>query len=97
MISKVVSMDIVKYLQEERNLSAEAISTSMGTTISHVEKVINKKEQFTPEEINKYINSSELQFWEFALAAIPLNHLSEKTRNRVLLCKQLSDHIKKKK
>jgi len=89
-------MDIVKYLQEEQNLSVKAISTSMNTTISHIEKVISKKEQFTSKDVNTYINSSELHFWEFVIEAIPLNHLSEKTKNRVLLCKEISDHLKKK-
>ena len=90
-------MDIVKYLQEGQKLSVKAIATSMNTTISHIEKVINKKEQFTPEDLNAYLKSSELHFWEFAIAAIPLNHLSEKAKNRVLLCKQLSFHLNKKK
>ena len=90
-------MDIVKYLQEDQKLSVEDISTSMNTTVSHVKKVISKKEQFTPEDLNAYIKSSNIHFWEFAISAIPLKHLSEKTKSRVLLCKQLSDHIKKKK
>ncbi len=89
-------MDIVKYLQEEQNLSVENIATSMNTTISHVEKVIDKKEQFTPEDINAHIESSKLHLWEFTLLAIPLNHLTEKTKNRILLCKEISDHLKKK-
>ena len=91
-----MSMDIVKYLQKEQKLSVESIATSMHTTVSHVEKVISKKEQFTPEDINEHIKSSKLHLWEFTLSAIPLSHLTEKTKNRILLCKQLSDHLKKK-
>ena len=88
-------MDIVKYLREDQKLSVKDISTSMNTTVSHVEKVISKREQFTPEDINEHIKSSKLHLWEFTLLAIPLNHLTEKTKNRILLCKEISDHLKK--
>ena len=90
-------MDIVKYLQEDQNLSVSDIATSMSTTVSHVEKVISKKEQFTPEDVNEYIKFSNIHLWEFTLKAIPLNHLTEKIKKRILLCKEVSDHLKKKK
>jgi hypothetical protein len=90
-------MDIAIYLQKEKNLSVEAIAASMDTTLEHVEKVISKKEQFTPEDINTYLKTSELHFWEFILEAVPLNHLTEKIKKRILLCKEMSDHLKKKK
>jgi len=89
-------MDIVKYLQEDQKLSVEEIAASMNTTVSHVEKVVNKKEQFTPEDINAYLKSSELHFWEFILKAVPLSHITEKIKKRILLCKEMSDHLKKK-
>lgn len=90
-------MDIVKYLQEEKHLSVEAIAASMNTTTSHIENILDKKDIFKPEDIDAYIKSSGLHFWEFLLKAIPLNHLPEKTRNKVLICKQISDHLNKKK
>ena len=89
-------MDIVNYLQKEQNLSVKDIAASMETTVSHIEKVISKKELFTPEDIDAYIKFSGLYFWEFILEAIPFNHLSKKTKSRVLLCKEISDHLKKK-
>jgi hypothetical protein len=96
MISKVVSMDIVKYLREDQKLSVSDVAASMNTTVSHIVNVINKKELFTPEDIDAYINSSGLHCWEFMIKAIPLNHLPEKTKKKLLLCKEISDHLNKK-
>jgi hypothetical protein len=86
-----------KVVLDLKELSVKDIAMSMNTTISHIKKIVNKKEQFTPEDLNTYLKSSELHFWEFAIAAIPLNHLSEKAKNRVLLCKKISSHLNKKK
>ena len=93
----MVSIDIVKYLQREKKLSVSDIALSMNTTTDHIEKVINQKTQFTAEDIDSYLKSSNLHFWQFAIKAIPLNHLSARARDRILLCKELSEHIKKKK
>ena len=89
-------MDIARYLQEDKKLSVEDIATSMGTTVDHIKNVISKKETFTGEDLNAYLESSKLHFWEFAIEAIPLNHLSEKAKSRVLLCQEISAHINKK-
>jgi hypothetical protein len=97
MISRVVSTDIVRYLQEEKKLSVAEIAAAMDTTVDHIEKVVKKKEPFTAEDFTAYLESSKLHFWEFAIEAIPLNHLPEKARRRVLLCKEISIHLKKKK
>lgn len=86
----------MKYLQKEKELSVDEIAVSMGTTPDHIKDVIEKKQQFTAEDLNTYLKSSNLHFWEFATEAIPLNHLTEKARKRVLLCKEISFHIKKK-
>ena len=90
-------MDIANYLQKEQKLSVDEIAVSMETTPEHVKNIINKKEYFTPEDINTYLKFSGLHFWEFALASIPLNHLPEKIKKRVIICKEISDHLKKKK
>lgn len=89
-------MDIVKYLQEDKKLSVDDIAKSMGTTVDHIENVISKKETFTANDLKEYLEFSKFHFWEFAIKAIPLNHLSEKAKNRVLLCQQISAHINKK-
>jgi len=90
-------MDIAKYLQKDKELSVKEIAKSMGATTDHIEKVIDKKELFTAQDVEAYLKSSNLHFWEFAMAAIPMAHLPEKARNRVQLCKEISDHLKKKK
>lgn len=89
-------MDIVKYLQEDKKLSVEDIARSMDTTVDHIENVISKKETFTAQDLKKYLESSKLHFWEFAIEAIPFNHLSEKAKSRVSLCQEISAHINKK-
>jgi len=97
MLSKIVSMDIVRYLQEDKNLSVEEISTSMNTTSDHIKKVIAHKELFTGEDLTEYLKSSKLHFWEFAIEAIPLSHLTEKAKDRIELCQKVSIHLKNKK
>ncbi len=89
-------MDIARYLQEDKKLSVDDIAKSMGTTADHIKNVISKKETFTAQDLKEYLESSKLHFWEFAIEAIPLNHLSEKAKGRVLLCQEISAHINKK-
>lgn len=84
-------------MQKEEKLSAKEIAASMDATLDHIEKVLKKKEIFTGQDLEAYLKSSKLHFWEFAIAAIPLSHLSEKAKNRVTLCKDISAHLKKKK
>ena len=97
MISKTISIDILKYLQEDEKLSVEEIAAAMGTDVDHINEIIKRKKHFTAADLESYLKSSGLHFWEFAIKAIPLNHLPEKAKDRVLFCKQLSDQIKKKK
>jgi len=97
MISKAVSVDILRYLQEDQGLSVNAIAASMDTTVDHIKKVISKKELFSENDINAYLKSSKLHFWEFAIQAIKPEHMTQKSRDRIHLCKEISDHIKKKK
>ena len=95
MISNVVSIDIIKYLQEEKNLSINEISQFMGTTVNHINDILETKQVLTSDNITFYLKYSGLHFWEFAIKAIPLDHLTKKARNRILLCQKLSEHIKK--
>ena len=77
-------------------MSINEIAESMGTDPNYIKNAIKGKKIITIEQINHYTHHKGIHFWEFVLDAIPLNHLSEKTKNRILLCKELSDHIKKK-
>lgn len=96
-ISKEISMDIVKYLQIKKGQSVDEIATNMSTTPSHIQKVINKEEAFKSEDINSYLKNQKIRFWEFAIEAIPENHLPPSTKKKIRICKELSDHLKKAK
>ena len=96
MISKTISIDILKYLQEKENLSVDAITAAMDTNVNHIKQIITHKTQFTSKNLDAYLKFSGLHFWEFALKAIPLDHLPPKAKNRVLLCKDIAANIKKK-
>ncbi len=85
----------MQYLQKEKNLSVSEIAQFMDVSADHIEKVLKSKETLTPEHITTYLKATNQHFWEFTIAAIPMEHLPEKAKNRVLLCKELSDHIKK--
>lgn len=96
MISRTISTDIIEYFQKKGS-SIDEIAEAMDTSSDHIIDIINNKSAFSADNINSYLKSTNIHFWEFAFKAIPLNHLPEKARNRVLLCKKLSDHLKKKK
>ncbi|MHA1469007.1 MAG: hypothetical protein ACTSSP_00445 [Candidatus Asgardarchaeia archaeon] len=95
MISRTISIDIVRHLQK-KGYSVDDISNSMGTSPQHINNVIDKKEPLTPDDINIYLNNTKISFWEFAYEAIPLSHLPEKAQKRILLCKEIAEHLKKK-
>lgn len=96
MISKKVSIDIVTYLQKEKGLSVDEIAQSLDTSVETIKGVLKSEQLLTPDNVNFYLKSSDLPFWEFCVAAIPMEHIPEKARNRILLCEELSKHIKKK-
>lgn len=77
-------------------MTPKDIAKAMGTTVSHIKAVMKNKEPLTPTNVNTYISSIDLHFWEFVLEAIPIKHLPGKVKKKVLLCKQISDYIKKK-
>jgi Mn-dependent DtxR family transcriptional regulator len=95
-VSKKISTDIMKYLQENKEMSIEDIAKAMSASPNHIQEVINKKAYLKSEDIDSYTKNQGIRFWEFAIEAIPMGHLSEKTKNKVLLCQQISSHIKKK-
>jgi hypothetical protein len=96
-IPQIISVDILHYLQTKKGLSVNEIATALDSTPIFIKKVLKNKESLTSHHINAYLRKENKRFWEFALEAIPLDHLSEKARKRILLCKDLTNIIKKKK
>ena len=94
-ISKVISLDIIQHLKEQEGLSINEIAEVMSTTPTHIQEVINKKSQLTSEDLNQYLKNKDIKFWEFAIDAIPTNHLSPQTKKKIQICKDLNDHLRK--
>ena len=95
MVSKRVSIDIIRYLQKEKNLSIEEISKSMNTSVNHIKSILNSQQTLSSNHIDSYLKYANLHFWELAIAAIPMRYLSKKTQNKILICKEISEYIKK--
>ena len=77
-------------------MSVTDISTAMSSSPSHVEKILSKKETISQQDLDNYLKSQDVKFWELAIEAIPACHMSNSLRKRVLLCKELSKYIKEK-
>jgi phospholipid N-methyltransferase len=97
MLSRGMSLDIVKYFKEKENLSCNDISQLFNTTQNHIEKILQNKDSFDKSNIDFYIESHNLQIWEFILEVIPLNHLPPKIKSKMLFCKKLQNRINRKK
>jgi len=97
MITKAISLDIVHYLIEKRGYSLKEAADALGTSKSHIRQIQKKKEALSPENFQILLKNLNMRFFEFAVEAINLDHLPEESRKKILLCKELSDHIKKKK
>ena len=95
-ISREISADIMKYLQEKEGQSVNDIAESMSTSPEFIQFVIEGKFSLTPDHVNNYTKKKNIRFWEFAIKAIPMSHLSEKARKKVQLCKELSECLEKK-
>lgn len=95
MITKRLSLDIVLYLQK-KGFSTDEIAGAMGVPPRTVKKIIKYQARFAPENIAFYLKFANISITEFLWEAIPLDHLPEKVKNNVLLCKQLSKYIHKK-
>lgn len=94
-LSIEISLDIIRHLQKKKEMSIDNIANFMSTTSDSIQAVINKKSTLTSNNIDSYLKSQNQKFWEFALEAIPMNHLQPKSTKSILDCKKLSDHIKK--
>ena len=97
MLSIKISTDIIKYLQSQKEMSVDDIAKAMDSTDKHIQKIINRKETLTAEDVKSYLRNTKSAFWELACKADILDQLPEKIRKKVELCQQLSQHIKKNK
>ena len=95
-VSKEISADIMLYLQK-KGQSIDSIAKSMSTSPEFIQFVIDKKLQLTSKHIDSYLKNANILFWRFAMEAIPMGHLPKKAKKRVMLCKEINDHIEKNK
>jgi hypothetical protein len=93
---KDLSIDIVQYLQSKKGLSVEDISKSMDTSEEHIKNIIDKKAFLTTKNIDSYLKNTNTSFWKFAEEAIPSRYLSEKTKRKILICKEMTEALKKR-
>ena len=94
-ISREISVDIIKYLQEKKGHSVNDIAIAMSTSPEFIQFVIEEKLPLTSDHINNYTKNKHIRFWELAIEAIPEDHLPPKVAKKIQICKELSDHIKK--
>ncbi len=94
-ISKTISIDILKYLQEKKGLSVDDIAKAMSVTPIYIQEIIDKKSILQVENVNSYLKNQDIKFWEFVLEAIPMDHISSKTKKKIQICKELSEHLNK--
>ena len=92
-----MSVDIVKYLIEKKEMSVDDIAKAMDSTDKHIKKIISKKETLTAEDLKSYLKNTESAFWELSYESGILDQLPKKTSKKIMICQQLSQHIKKNK
>ena len=96
MVRKEISEDILRYFAVKKGYSATEIAKAVSAPVSHIDNILKSKEYFTIKDVLSYIENSKMMFWEFAIEALDLSHLPEKTRKRVLVCQQLAELLKKR-
>ncbi len=69
-VSKEISTDIIKYLQEKKGQSVDDIARDMGSSPDFIQFVIDEKLSLTSNHINTYLKNTNTQFWKFAIEAI---------------------------
>ena len=97
MLSPVISKDIVNYFLTQKSYSQRELALSMDTTVERIRSILYKKEGLSKEELDMLLKLSNMKFWEFASLAISPDHLPIQIRKRIAVCKEISDHLKKKK
>jgi len=97
MILKDMSTDILKYLQKKRGMSTDEIAKAMDSSPEHIQKIIDKKSLITANNLSSYLKNTGTRFWEIAVDAELLKYLPQKTKQNVLLCQEIAQHLKKRK
>lgn len=96
-ISREISVDIMKYLQNKKGLSIADIAKAMSTSPEFIQFVIEGKLPLTSDHVNNLTHNMNIRFWQLADDAIPDNHLPPKVLKKVKICKEISEHIEKSK
>lgn len=89
-------MDILHFLLEKKGYSEEELSKSMGIPIEDLKKILKKKSGLDQKHLYNFSKSENYKIWEIMLGAIPPYHLSKKAKDKLELCKILSDRKKKR-
>jgi len=97
MISKNMSVDILKCLQEKRGMSIDEIAKAMDSQPEHIQEIIDKKSSITANDLSSYLKNTETRFWEIAVEGDLLKYLPQKTKKNVLICQEIAQHLKKRK
>lgn len=99
-ISKVISRDIVNYLLIKKGYSQNELVDLMDITTEKIDSILHNKDKLAPYNIISFTKKTDIKFWQIIYEGIPQEHyhfLPEKAIQRSILCKQLSDAIKRKK
>ena len=93
MVSIVIATHIVKYLLEKQNKDIFSISKEFDTTEEHILNIIRQKESLPEKNLLFYLNKNNTKMWELLEEAVPEEILSEKIKNKIIICKSLSKII----
>ena len=95
MISKQISIDILHFLLETKNLSKEEISKIIDISINEINNILNNKSSLTPEHIQTLLKNLDIRWWELMDEAVQPEYLTEHIKNKISLCKALYKRLKK--
>jgi predicted transcriptional regulator len=99
MFSKKISMDILFFFIKNKNLSIEELSKILEIPTSEIKKISNPyyKSVLSKENVQHFLDKTNMKQWELIYQAIPPKHLTEEIRKKIELCKIVSDRKKRKK
>ena len=83
-VSREISTDIMKYLQEKKGMSINDMALATDSSPEFINLVLENKLTLTSDHINAYVKNKEIRFWELAIEAIPMDHMSEKSRKKII-------------
>lgn len=95
MISNKISIDIIKFLQEEKGHTNEYIASNMGISVSYINEILkNNKSLQSKHLINLKKNTSYSPRLLIA-KAIPEEHFSKNIRKNIRMLKIMRKYRKK--